>query len=88
MSKFPEGASVLVKYPRNQAEKDGDRAAWPWLPGTIEETSGPDEWLILVEAREVATLEDGSPAPDDTADDDVWFPMAFRDSSELRAVAQ
>jgi hypothetical protein len=85
VSMYPEGTPVLVKYPRNEAEKDGDRSEWPWLPGTVEETCGPDEWLIVVEDRAVAQLEDGSPAPADVADDDVFFPMCFRDSSEIRA---
>jgi hypothetical protein len=81
---YDEGSPVQVRYPRSAAEKDGDRSAWPWLPGMVEEACGPDEWLIVVEDRAVATLEDGSPAPADVADEDVWFPMCFRDASELR----
>ena len=64
------------------------RAAWPWMPGTIEEACGPDEWLVVVESRDVATTEDGTPAPADADDADVFFPMCFRDSSELRVVAE
>jgi hypothetical protein len=56
--------------------------------GIIEEVCSPDEWLVAVAAREVATTEDGRPAPADTPDDDLYFPMRFRDSSELRAVAE
>lgn len=83
MSMYPEGTPVLVKYPPGKAE--ADRAVWPWLPGTVEEACGPDEWLVVVEDRAVAQLEDGSPAPADVADEDVWFPVCFRDSSEIRA---
>jgi hypothetical protein len=60
------------------------RDQWPWLPGTVEEVCSADEWLIVVEDRSVATLEDGTPAPADADDDDVYFPMCFRDSSEIR----
>ena len=87
-SQYPEGAAVEVRYPRSKAEEQGDRAAWPWLPGTIEEVCGPDEWLVAVESHDVATAEDGSPAPTDDDDADVWFPMCFRDSTELRAVSE
>jgi hypothetical protein len=75
----------MVRYPLTAVQEQGDRDAWPWLPGTVEEACGPDEWLIAVEAREVATLQDGSPAPDGTDDDDLLFPMCFRDSTEIRA---
>ncbi len=37
-----------------------------------------------MEAREVAVLEDGSQPPDGTPDDDLCYPICFRDSSELR----
>ena len=81
--KYPEGTPVQVRYPLTAEQKD-DREAWPWLPGTVEEECGPDEWLIVVESRDVATLEDGSPAPDDVPDADVFYPLCFRDSSEIR----
>jgi len=84
---YTEGMPVLVRYPRSGQEK-GDRAAWPWLPGVIEDVCGPDEWLVTFECLDVATTEDGSPAPADAADDDLYFPGCFRDSSEIRAVAR
>jgi hypothetical protein len=37
-----------------------------------------------VEARELATLEDGSPAPAGTAYEDLFYPCCFRDASEIR----
>jgi hypothetical protein len=55
------------------------------MPGVIEEVCGPDEWLVCVTSREVATEEDGSPALPGTPDDDLYYPMCFRDASEIRA---
>jgi hypothetical protein len=46
----------------------------------IEQHCGPDEWEVVVEAREVAMLEDGSPAPDG----DLYYPLVFRDRSEIK----
>ena len=46
---------------------------------------GPDEWEVLAGAIEVATLEDGSPAPDGTPGGDLLCPIAFRDAGEIRA---
>lgn len=86
--KFEVGTRVLVRYPRSKQEEQGDRAAWPWMPGTVEEVCGTDEWLIVVESRDVATDEDGGPAPADADDAEVWFPMCFRSADELRAVSK
>ncbi len=36
-----------------------------------------------MEARELATLGDGSPAPAGTADGDLFYPCCFRDASEI-----
>lgn len=83
-----EGTRVLVKYPAPGMSHETPRDAWPWYPGTIEEVCGPDEWLVTVYSRELAQLEDGSPAPADADDDDIWYPQAFRDSSEIKAVAE
>jgi hypothetical protein len=87
VTEFPEGTRVEARYPRSKQEEHGDRAAWPWLPGVIEEVCGPDEWLITVTAPELATLEDGSPAPAGTDPDEVWHPQCFRDASEIREAA-
>jgi hypothetical protein len=38
---------------------------------------------VSVEARELAMLDDGSPAPDGTADEDLFYPCC-RDASEIR----
>jgi hypothetical protein len=80
---YPDGAAVLVRYPLTRQQHDGDRAAWPWLPGTIVERCGPDEWQVCVEARELATLEDGTRPPEDVPGDELLFPCCFRGSSEI-----
>ena len=84
--RFPDGSLVEVRYPRTRQEGLGDRSAWPWLPGSILSQCGPDEWHVCVEASELAMLDDGSPAPDGTADEDLFFPCCFRDASEIRCV--
>lgn len=97
--RFPDESEVLVRYPlkpapeRQPGQSDeehlaavrADSETWPWLAGTIEQQCGPDEWLVTVEDRRLAELEDGSPAPEGTADEDLLFPQCFRDASEIRA---
>ena len=82
--KFPDESPVEVRYPRSKREEQDAREQWPWLPGTIVEQCGPDEWYVCVVARELAVLADGRPATDSTPGDDVFFPCCFRDSSEIR----
>ena len=84
--RFPDDSLVEVRYPRTRQEKVGDRSEWPWLSGWILSQCGPDEWHVCVEARKLAVLDDRSPAPDGTADGDLFFPCCFRDSSEIRRV--
>ena len=85
--RFPDDSPVLVRYPRNRQAELGDRAEWPWLPGSILGQCGPDEWHTCVEARELATLDDGSPAPAGMADEDLFYPCCFRAASERGLVA-
>ena len=54
--RFPDENPVEIRYPRSKQEKQGDRSQWPWLPGTIVEQCGPDEWYVCVEVRELAVL--------------------------------
>jgi hypothetical protein len=82
--RFPDDSLVEVRYPRNTQEEHGERSAWPWLPGSILSQCGPDEWKVCVEARELAMLDDGQPAPRGTAPEDLYYPCCFRDSSEIR----
>jgi hypothetical protein len=84
--RFSDGSAVLVRYPRNGPQSAVERAQWPWLPATVEQQCGPGEWLVTIEARRMAVLEDGSPAPDGTPDGDLFWPQCCRDSSKIRAV--
>ncbi len=81
---FPDDSEVMVRYPAPGMTASTPRESWPWMPGVIENQCGPDEWLVTVYSRELAELEDGSPAPEGTPGEDLWFPQCFRDSSELR----
>jgi hypothetical protein len=83
---FPDDSPVKVRYPRNRQEELGDRAEWPWLPGSVLGQCGPDEWHVRVEVHELAKLDDGSPASAGTADEDLFYPCCFRDGSEIRRV--
>ena len=82
--RFPDDSLVEVRYPRTRKEEQGDRCAWPWLPGSIVSQCGPDEWSVCVEAHELAVLGDGGPAPAGTAAKDLYYPCCFRDASEIR----
>ena len=82
--RFPDDSLVEVRYPRDKQEAQGDRSAWPWLPGSILSQCEQDEWHVSVEVRELAMLDDGSPAPAGTADEDLFYPWCFRDGSEIR----
>jgi hypothetical protein len=79
-----EEEPIEVRYPL-PGNGDHDRSLWPWLPGTILAMCGPDEWQVCVEVRELATLEDGRPPHGNTSDHELFYPVCFRDSSEIRA---
>jgi hypothetical protein len=81
---YPIGTDVEVKYPRTKVEEQGDRAAWPWLPGWIVEVCGPDEWQVCVQDYALALTEDGQVPPPGIPEQDLLFPCCFRDSSEIR----
>jgi hypothetical protein len=74
---------VETRYPLTVEQARGPRDSWPWLPGWVAEVCGPDEWFIVVQARELAVLEDGTP-PMDTPDEELFYPGCFRESSEIR----
>ena len=86
--RFPDDSLVEIRYARDLQEELGDRSGWPWLPGSILGQCGPDEWHVCVEARELATLDDGSPAPPGTTDRELFYPCCFRDASEIRRVTE
>jgi hypothetical protein len=81
-----EDDAVEVRYPLPDSDQH-DRSSWPWLPGTILAVCGPDEWQVCVEARELATLEDGRPPHRNTPDHKLFYPVCFRDSSKIRSNA-
>jgi hypothetical protein len=85
--RFPDDSPVLVRYPRTTADERGDRDRWPWLPGSILQQGGPDEWLVCVEVRDLASLHDGRPAAAGTAEEDLFYPCCFRDATEIRPCA-
>jgi len=82
--RFSDESPVEIRYPRNKQEEQGDREHWPWLPGTIVEQCGPDEWYVCVEVRELAVLRGGRRAPRGTASRNLYYPCCFRDGSEIR----
>jgi len=82
--RFPDEADVLVRYPAPGMTHETPRDTWPWMDGVVENQCGPDEWLVTVYAREVASLEDGTPVPDETPGDDTFFPQCFRSAEELK----
>ncbi len=83
--KFPDESPVEVRYPRSKQEEQADRGTWPWLPGSIAEQCGPDQWYVCVEVRELAVLyADGRRAPRGTASRNLYYPCCFRDGAEIR----
>jgi hypothetical protein len=81
---YPDGTPILVRYPCTEAEQQADREQWPYLPGTIEQRVGEDEWQVIVQDRAVAELEDGTAPPDATPDENLWHPVVYRDRSEIK----
>ena len=80
--RFPDDSAVEVRYPRARRSRVTGRVAV--AAGINCKQCGPDEWRVCVEARELAMLDDGSPAPTGTADEDLFYPCCFRDASEIR----
>ena len=74
----------LRSVPRTKEEERGDRAEWPWLPGTILQQCGPDEWQVCVEDMAVAVRKDGSKPTPRTPKNRLYYPLCFRDASEIR----
>jgi hypothetical protein len=81
---FAEDMAVEVRYPRTKEEERGDWANWPWLPGTILEQCGPDEWRVVVEVRELAVRKDSSKPTPRTPERNLYYPSCFRDASEIK----
>src|SRR5437773_7938914 len=83
-NQLPDECAVLVRFPRTEAEAKGDREAWPWLPGTVLQQAGPDEWQVCVEDMSVAVREDGSKPTPRTPQHKLYYPCCYRDASEIR----
>jgi hypothetical protein len=83
--RFPDDSPVWVWYPpkRDMGAENPERD-WAWLPGSILGQCGSDEWHVVVEARELVTLADGSRAPEGTPDRNLYYPTCYRDASEIR----
>lgn len=79
---FPDESPVEVRYPRSKQEEKGGRGRCPWLPGTVVEQCGPDEWYVCIEVRELAVLRDGRRAPRGTASRNLCYPCCYRDRPE------
>lgn len=82
--RWPDGTRVRTRYPSPGITADTPREAWPWMNARVELQGAPDEWVLTIEDRSVAELENGDLAPEGTPDDDLWHPQAFRDASEIR----
>jgi hypothetical protein len=78
VSPFLEDSPVLVWYPPPGADHQSPET-WAWLPGSILEQHGPDEWRVVVEVPQLAY-------PDPCEPENMLYPACFRDASELRPV--
>jgi hypothetical protein len=78
---FLENGPVLVWYPPPGADH---HSAWAWLPGSILEQRGPDEWRVVVEVPALAYPDPY--VPNWNAPENMLYPACFRGSSELRPV--
>jgi hypothetical protein len=81
---YPEGTWVEARFPITQEQQAGPRESWPWVRGYVCEVCGPDEWQVVVQAPELAQLEDGTPAPEGTPEEAAYYPAVFREASEIR----
>lgn len=81
---FPEGSTILVRYPLPGAEDD-NRSAWAWLPGTVLQRCDVDEWYVVVEVPALAIPDPDVPNGD--APENLLYPTCFRDARELRAIS-
>jgi hypothetical protein len=77
--RFPDDASVLVRYPLDDKE---DRETWPWLPGSILGQGASDEWHVVVDGS------DDLAEPDPEHPSEFLYPACFRDASELRLITE
>jgi hypothetical protein len=79
---YPQDTEVEVRYPLSKEQETGPRSEWPWLPGTVTEVCGLNEWQVVVEHPDLAVTENGGAWSPKNGD--PWYPLCFRDSSEIR----
>jgi hypothetical protein len=72
--RFPDGLAVLTPFPITDEEIAGPRSGWPWVTAIIDSQVGPDEWGLVITDPEAVTDDDGTP----------YYPVVFRDASEIR----
>src|SRR5260370_8002065 len=82
--RFPDDSPVEIRYPRSRQEENGDRSAWPCLPGSIVNQCGPDEWYVCVEAPELVVGADGRPGGEGPWPLDLDYPCSFRATPPLQ----
>ena len=70
--RFPDGSAVRVPSPAPGADEH-DRGTWPLLPGSVLGQCAADQWHVVITVRELATIEDGSPAAEDTPEDGLRY---------------
>ena len=75
--KFPDESPVEVRYPRSKQEEQGDREQWPWLPSSIVEQCGPDEWRARRGARAGRPAGTDGGHPRGTASRNLDYPGCF-----------
>ena len=85
--RFPDGSAVRVRSPAPGADEH-DRGTWPLLPGFVLGQCAADQWHVRITVRELATLDDGSPAAGDTPEDRLRYPEVYCDSSEIMVVRE
>ena len=61
------------------------RKQWPWVRAVVNGQTGPEEWHVIVTAREYATLADGSSAPPGGGSSELVYPDFRVSAEEIRA---
>lgn len=86
--RFPDDSPVWTPFPSRDMTADTPRETWPWMAARVELQGDEHEWVLTIEAPDVAELEDGTPAPEGTPAGDLWHPQAFRTADEIQPRAE
>jgi hypothetical protein len=76
--RFPDESEVRTPFPLPHQDHTVPRELWSWLPASVVQQCGPDEWQLVVEDDRVSFIEDG----------ELVYPLVFRDASEIRKDAK